>query len=581
MKKVLNLCLIALFSILTLGSGTEVNIKTKYSDETIIGADFSSGNFSYQLSKKIKESPNTIEAWVRLGDLAKNEMGGVIFSNYEKYNYSSVKLEIDSNRNVSFTWNGGQIVVIFEEYVLPCDQWTHIGVVRDEDNYSFSLYANGKLVQKVNTYTGMDAISNYSYIIGGDWSNWQVVKHPFQGEIGQVSVYNRALSSKDVYRDYLFSETISSTNREGLLFNGELSFMCEEVIDTSKNNNDAKLRSNDYFYEGNLYEADDYSIAVIPDPQIMTHWRQQSLPSINNYLINYNNQNANKLAMTICVGDNADGYNADFPEYTLDYQFSAMKKVYSELYEQGIKWVTTPGNHDYDDNATKTRDLSYYNKYFSYDEISNYDYFLESYKEDQTQNAAYTFEAGGVPYLVISIEFGSDDLVLNWANELVENNPDKRVIVFTHAYIGGDGEIIDNNNPNSATKYGFANYVDTNSPIEVFEKFISQHENIFMVLSGHVPSDDILLKVSEGKKGNKIMQFLIDAQGALGGGAESLVSMMTFDEKNQTVSINYVNTMTNKLYNTQNQFTYSFKGHTKVLSNIYYDQNGNLKADYQ
>ena len=36
--------------------------------------------------------------------------------------------------------------------------------------------------------------------------------------------------------------------------------------------------------------------------------------------------------------------------------------------------------------------------------------------------------------------------------------------------------------------------------------------------------------------------------------------------------------ITNKLYNVQNQFTYSFKGHTNILSSVYYDENGNLKT---
>lgn len=581
MKKILNISLISLFTVLSIGSGVEVKAKTKYSDETLIGADFSSGNFSFQLSKKFKEAPDTIEAWVRLGELSIGESGGVIFGNYEYYNYNGVKVEVDSNRNISLNWNGGQIIITFEDYELAIDEWTHISVVRDEENYSFLLYVNGKLVQKISTYTGIDAVSNYAYIVGGDWSNWKVTKNTFQGEIGQVTVYNRKLNSKEIYSDYLFSETINSTNRKGLLFNGELTFNCQSIIDTSGYENNAYLRSNDYFYEGNLYDAEDYTLAVIPDPQIMTHWRQQSLPSINKYITSYNRKNPNKVAMTICVGDNADGYNKDFPDLTLDWQFAGIKKVYSELHNAGIRWMTTPGNHDYDDDCAAKRDLSYYNKYFSYDEISQYEYFEEAYQENQTQNAAYKFEVSGVKYLAISIEFGADDNVLKWANEIVAKYPDRRVIVVTHAYIGADGEIIDKDNINSPTKYAWNSHIEVNSPTDIYEKFISQHENIFMVFSGHVPTDDIFIKTSEGKHGNKIMQFLIDAQGALGGGAESLLSMITFNEKEQTIGVNYVNTMTDKLYNVQNQFTYSFKGHTKLLSDIYYDQDGNLRSDYQ
>ena len=51
---------------------------------------------------------------------------------------------------------------------------------------------------------------------------------------------------------------------------------------------------------------------------------------------------------------------------------------------------------------------------------------------------------------------------------------------------------------------------------------------------------------------------------------------MNFDELNQRISVNFVTTTSNRLYNIQNQFTYSFKGHTDILSSMYYDADGNL-----
>ena len=166
MKKIICFILIALFTLLSITTIVYSMKPTKYNEKTFIGADFSNGDFSYQLSKKFEEDPNTIEAWVRLGKLAKNEPGGVIFSNYEYDNYHAIKLEIDTNRCVSFTWNGGQVVITFDNYILALDEWTHISVVRDEKNYAFSLYVNGKLLQTIQTYTGTSALSNYKFIVG-------------------------------------------------------------------------------------------------------------------------------------------------------------------------------------------------------------------------------------------------------------------------------------------------------------------------------------------------------------------------------------------------------------------------------
>ena len=181
---------------------------------------------------------------------------------------------------------------------------------------------------------------------------------------------------------------------------------------------------------------------------------------------------------------------------------------------------------------------------------------------------------------IISLEFGADNKVLEWANEVVESFPDHRVVVYTHCFIGGDGDIVKRGTLNCPSTYGFAKNVQVNSPEEMFDKFISRHKNIFMVFSGHVPSDDILMREDVGDYGNTIVSFLIDAQGVLGTGSESILSMIQFDELNQTFSVNFESTTIRKLYNVQNQFTYSFEGNTDILSSIYYDEDGNLKDEY-
>lgn len=554
------------------------DVKLEVKDETYIGADFSSGIYCYQLSQTFNDSPNTIESWVRLGKLANNENGGVIFGNYEYYNYNGVKVEVNNDRQIMINWNQGQAIALFDEYKLATDEWTHICVVRDVNKGAFNLFVNGVLTQSINAYVGTDAISTYKFIIGSDWSNWRVPKNPFKGEIGQVTVYSSSLDSRAIYKDYIYGDKINGLTREKLLFNGELSFNAKNVIDTSKYANDAVVKSIDYLYDGEIFEAKDYSLAIIPDPQLMSHWRQGNLPSISQYIIEKDMDH--NVALTLCVGDNADGVNSSYPEYDMDYQLKAIKKEYDKLADAGIRWITTPGNHDYDDNATKTRNLAYYNKYFSAAEISSFDYYGGFYGRNQTQNAYYMFEESGINYLVVSLEFGADDNVLNWANEVVEDYPDHRVIVYTHAYIGGDGEVIKKNGTHSPVTYGFAKYVQVNSPEEIFDKFISRHKNIFMVFSGHVPSDDILMREDTGDYGNTILSFLIDTQGVLSAGHDSFISMIQFDELNQTISVNLETATNRKLYNIQNQFTYSFEGNTDILSSIYYDEDGNLRDEY-
>lgn len=582
MKKVLSLSLLTLLlsgvGLSFVKGDNEEYVPIAIKEETYVGADFSSGIYSYELDEKFKETPNTFEVWVRLGNLPKGEAGGVIFGNYEYYNYTSINLEVNENRNVCLDWNHGEVEVVFNAYDLKVDTWEHISVVRDVNNKTFNLYVNGNIVQKINVNTGSDVLSDYKFIVGGDWSNWRVAKNLFKGEIGQVTVYSKTLNSREIYKDYLYDYEIDSEHRQNLLFNAEFSLDCLEAIDTSSNRNNATIRSNDYFYDGEIYEAKDYSIAVIPDPQVMTHWLHGNLPSISEYIIE--KDESHNVAMALCVGDNADGVASSHPQLDMDYQLGAIKKEYDKLYDAGIPWATTPGNHDYDNNSPASRGLVDYNKYFSHDELMDYDYFGDVYKDGETQNAYYLIEECGVKYLIISIEFGANDNVLDWANEVVEQYPDRRVIVFTHAYIGGDGEVINGSSAHRPSSYGFAKGA-CNDPYQIFDKFIKKHSNIFMVFSGHVCSDDIFMKEAKGENGNTIYQFLMDAQGIMMTGCESLVSMLTFDELNQKVYVNYESTTTRELYNIQNQFEFSFEGSTDILSSIYYDEDGNLKELYK
>ena len=99
---------------------------------------------------KFYQSPDTIEAWVRLGFLANGESGGVIFGNTCSDNKSGTKLEVNSQRNICFTWNGGESYIVFDKYTLESDTWVHLAVVRDTLNNNFALYIDGQLVQKVN-----------------------------------------------------------------------------------------------------------------------------------------------------------------------------------------------------------------------------------------------------------------------------------------------------------------------------------------------------------------------------------------------------------------------------------------------
>jgi hypothetical protein len=48
--------------------------------------------------------------------------------------------------------------------------------------------------------------------------------------------------------------------------------------------------------------------------------------------------------------------------------------------------------------------------------------------------------------------------------------------------------------------------------VTIWNKFASKHENIFMVLSGHMSADTVVIKQRKGEAGNTVTEMLIDPQ---------------------------------------------------------------------
>src|SRR5690606_16031621 len=130
---------------------------------------------------------------------------------------------------------------------------------------------------------------------------------------------------------------------------------------------------------------------------------------------------------------------------TID-QWDRAKASMSKLDGSGIAYMMAPGNHDYGPNGGTGNRTSFFNEpqYFgpgsAYEQQSSIGGFFEPGKTD---NSWSTFSAGGNDWLVLALEFGPRDEVVDWAASVVEVNPDKLAILVTHAYMYYDETIYD------------------------------------------------------------------------------------------------------------------------------------------
>ena len=139
-------------------------------------------------------------------------------------------------------------------------------------------------------------------------------------------------------------------------------------------------------------------------------------------------------------------------------------------------------------------------------------------------NSWVTFAESGMEFLILALEFKPRDVVLQWANQVVAEHPDHRVILVTHSYLNGKNE--------RATTDGYA--VEGNSGEEIWQKLVSRHESFFLVLCGHVLGEGRL--TSTGRHGNEVHQLLCDYQGLHNGG-ESWLRYMTFHPLDDRIEV--------------------------------------------
>ncbi len=287
----------------------------------------------------------------------------------------------------------------------------------------------------------------------------------------------------------------------------------------------------------------DFSIAVIGDTQMVTwHHVNPNNPQENILEHTYgwiiDNKDERKIAFSIGLGD--------ITEFDLDVEW---KHATKEIFKQDgvLPYVAIQGNHD---------SIAQYNKYMAND---TYMKQLEGlYKKGAVENAYTTFSASGIDFLVITLDYGPDDDVLEWASEIIEAHPNHRVIIATHSYLystgrpGKPGESLQATADSESVSGG----PDSNNGIDIWNELASQYENIFLVLSGHIDPDELVATQLKGKNGNIVTQILCDPQRIdKVDRPTGMIAMLYFSEDGNKMQVEWYSPYQDMYYGDNNQFT--------------------------
>lgn len=523
------------------------------SAETADEAEYTVMNhYCYRLSAPFDRSPDSFEAWVKMPS---GSLGGTIMGNlvYDSTGFrGTVAWLADAAGRIQLNWNNGDFKYTFKNAKIDDGTWHHIAVVRDPTEHSFSLYLDGEKKDSVVSEQKDAAAANMAMSIGVDYQTFTSSKTPFEGYIRQITVYNGAIDADRIASD-MQTQNITDDHGGRLIGNWSPGEVWTErtVPESAGNGNDATLCTFDKYLgvAGEDFEYD-YMLVGIPDVQTCVRYQYDTYIDMMGWLAN--NAEAKKMAFAWQVGDLSD--------YGTTEAFYKNAADGLSLLDGKLPYSFVPGNHDYDTNCNTDRSQTYYNRYFPYEKHSKLPGFGGAFIEGDMANTYYTYEVCGVKYLVLNLEFGPRMPVIRWAGRICEMYPRHRVIINTHGYMNADGSLLKEKDVASASSYGFAKTTGATSGEELFEGLVKRYENIFMVFSGHVCFDDVVVRRDKGIHGNTITSMLIDTQTAThdNGIGEDILFLMKVNESAKTMNCCYYSPANDGAYNIQNQFEISF-----------------------
>ncbi|MBN2578708.1 MAG: metallophosphoesterase [Pirellulales bacterium] len=226
-----------------------------------------------------------------------------------------------------------------------------------------------------------------------------------------------------------------------------------------------------------------------------------------------------------------------------------------------VPYALVPGNHDYAQGNAKDRSTRI-NNYFPPSRFQDWPTFGGTMAPGHIENNYHLFEAGGIKWIIVGLEFGPRDATLQWADQILKKYSDRKAIVFTHAYLYCDSTRLDwakkektqQGNPH---KYGTAGGV--NDGEEMWNKLLRKHANLFMVINGHIAGDGLGFQVSKGDHGNLVNEMSVNYQRQpLKGGA--WLRLLEFRPDGKTVQARtYSPLYEEHKTDEQNQFIFTIK----------------------
>lgn len=508
---------------------------------------------SRTLTKKILTSfPVTVKVRFNLPvSTEESPVYGVLFSN-SIYWGPHLQYQINSKGNpcinIGRLERSGELIYnasktyTFDKVTVATGEDIELYFVTDVENKEFHCYLNGSLAQSITDVKNLtsECYSLNPFVVGGSTVGGNY--NYFRGEIYDISVWSDTRTPKEILDDYNGAE---QTESDALMAEYEFlgSLSKKVLLDTTGNGYDLKTERL-WLEKSEVEDAKgDYSFAVVGDTQSLQKYHPEKMTNLYDWLVA--NKDTFNIKYVMGVGD--------ISEDATEAEFNFAKQNIYKLSGQ-IPFSLVMGNHDkYDFKEqgyipSDPRDFLFNKTFYNQTYLSE----LDGWYGDGDLSCSYNaFEAGNTKWLLMNLDFGPTDQMLAWAKNVIDAHADHKVIIITHAYLYRNGTTLDDGECYAPSRYTPV----FNDGDQIFDKLVSQCENVKLVIAGHDPHDHIVCTQVEGKNGNKVTQLLIDPQYMDAFyGATGMVALLHFDEANNEMTVRYYSTAKDMYGSENSQF---------------------------
>ncbi|GIJ78869.1 Calcineurin-like phosphoesterase [Micromonospora phaseoli] len=193
-----------------------------------------------------------------------------------------------------------------------------------------------------------------------------------------------------------------------------------------------------------------------------------------------------------------DVVNYDTPDHV---QYERARTALRPLEAAGVPYTLAVGNHDTQAAGPEgelrspagqlLRDTTVFNRYFT---AGRFGAVRGQFEAGKVDNGYATYTAGGLRWLVLTLELWPRRAAVAWAQRVVAAHPQHNVLIVTHHYLESDATI------GQGPGYG------STSPQYLFDNLVRRYPNIRFVFSGHTGT--AASRVDTGEHGNRIHSFL-------------------------------------------------------------------------